>query len=351
MACTFDESCNGMENYQQKFLLSLLAYAVQRGIPAKKLCEQSGIDLAALQKQQQLPGPELINSLWKHSAYLTGDQLFGLHFGESMQLAALGVVGQIIQTSNTVGEALSFAGSLTPLITDMFDMKVQPARQQVTIHLLYDKEKAARFPYTFRQMAGYLVSFTVQELDGLMLERIEPITVRLPYSPTDLREYERVLRCPVRRSNGDISLELKKSWLDKPVLTGNYELQQHLLQKVEYLRGGIGNGSLFRHRIQSYLLTNSYMYTLSQEAVASNFNISTRSLQRKLKEEGVTYLEIVDEVRKTLALNYLKSKTCQVKDIAWMLGYNEKSAFIRAFKRWTDQTPSAWQESMNKRKK
>lgn len=340
-----------MENYQQRFLLALLAYGVQRGLPAKKLCELAGIKLQALQKHPMSPGAAAVNSLWKNAVHQSNDPLFGLHFGESMQLAALGVIGQIVQSSNTVGEALTQAGSLTPLITDQFHMKVQPSRQQVTIHLLYNQERASLFPYTFRHMAEYLVAFIVQEMDGLMLDRIEPVTVRLPYQVTDLREYERILRAPVRRSTGEISIELKKSWLDQPVLTANYELQQYLLQKVEQLHKASRNSNLMHDRIYNYLLTNSYMYTLSQEAVAANFNISTRSLQRKLQEEGITYLQIVEEVRKSLAMNYLSQGHYQVKDIAYILGYNDQSAFIRAFKRWTNTTPSGYQQAALKKKK
>ena len=81
---------------------------------------------------------------------------------------------------------------------------------------------------------------------------------------------------------------------------------------------------------------------MSLEAVASNFNMSFRSLQRRLKEEGITFLEIVEKVRKNLAIHYLSSEQLQIKDIAYTLGYNEPSAFLRAFKRWTGETPTSY---------
>lgn len=337
-------------DYQKQFILALLGYAVQRGVPAQRLCELSGIDLTALQKNTKtVIGPGQLNSLWKNACHLTNDHLFGLHFGESMQLAALGVIGQIVQTSNTVGEALTNAGALTPLITDLFDMKVHRAKQSFTIHFLYRKEKANAFPFTFRCMADYLIVFVVHELDGLLLERIEPKAVHLPYTITDTWEYARVLRCSTRTTTGELSMEFANKYLQEPVLSANYELQQLLLQKVNGFMKGNGNDSRLRIRIFNYLLTNSYLYASSQEAVAANFNISTRSLQRKLKEEGITYLQIVEEVRKTLAINYLTNENYSVKDIAYILGYNEQSAFLRAFKRWTNKTPSEYQRARKKK--
>jgi AraC-like DNA-binding protein len=91
-------------------------------------------------------------------------------------------------------------------------------------------------------------------------------------------------------------------------------------------------------RIYNYLLANSYLQALTLDSVAANFNLSNRSLQRKLKEEGVTYQQIVEEVRRKLAINYLTSNY-SIKDISHILGYNEQSAFVRAFKRWTNKTP------------
>lgn len=81
---------------------------------------------------------------------------------------------------------------------------------------------------------------------------------------------------------------------------------------------------------------------MSIEAVAGNFNMSVRTLQRKLKEEGISYLVIVEEVRKTLAIHYIENSSSSVKEIAAIIGYSEPSAFVRAFKKWTGITPSAY---------
>lgn len=67
---------------------------------------------------------EQFNNLWLVASKLCHDELFGLHFGESLQLAALGLVGEIIKTSETVGQAISVSASLTPLITDAITMEV-----------------------------------------------------------------------------------------------------------------------------------------------------------------------------------------------------------------------------------
>src|SRR6188508_2668893 len=153
-----------MQDFQKQFVLALLGYAVQRNVDPQRLCSLSGIEYKSL---IQRTGGHLtaaqINSLWKNASHLCSDPLFGLHFGESMQLAALGVIGQIVQTSNNVGEALNNACALTHLITDMFEMRVQRSKNDFKIMVQFDKEKALDYPFSYRQMADYLMVFVVHE--------------------------------------------------------------------------------------------------------------------------------------------------------------------------------------------
>lgn len=329
-----------MNDFQKQFILALLAYAAKRGLIPQDLCRLSGIDYKALTKSSKLVVTNLqTENLWKNLSHLANDPLFGLHFGESMQLAALGVVGQIVQTSSMVGEALTNAGALVPLITDMFTLQLEHEEKSFTIHLIADKGKAVDYPFTYRHMADYLAVFIVHELDGLLLEKIQPLSVHFPYSIADHPEYARIFRCPVHKKATGIAIEVSSKYLAHTIISGNYELQNYLLQKINFLLKDAKAEGTLQTKIFNYLLTNSYLYAMSLEAVAANFNISPRSLQRKLKEEGVSFIQIVDEVRRKLAVHYLSSGAYQVKDVAYILGYNEQSAFIRAFRRWTGKTP------------
>jgi AraC-like DNA-binding protein len=120
-------------------------------------------------------------------------------------------------------------------------------------------------------------------------------------------------------------------------------LQKFYLEKVSVYKDDNARAISFQVKILDYLMKNSYLGILSLEDVASNFNVTTRSLQRRLQEEGVTFQQLADSVRKSLALHYMESGKYQIKEISNMLGYNELSAFSRAFKRWTGKTPVIYQ--------
>src|SRR5688500_12463925 len=96
-----------MEEQRHSLLMTLLAYAVQRGVAPEAITRAAHVDLSAMQNGTATITSRQYDDLWFHAAQLCQDPLFGLHFGESIQLTALGIVGQIIQTSRTVGEALT----------------------------------------------------------------------------------------------------------------------------------------------------------------------------------------------------------------------------------------------------
>lgn len=332
----------GMHTYQHQFISALLAYAAQRGISPQRLCDGSAIDFTGLQKQNSPLSPEQINSLWKNAAQLTDDPCFGLHFGESMQLAALGLIGQIIATSNTVGEALTHAGRMVHLITDMFGIQTEKEETTLTIAFIADAERSKAYPYTFRHMGDYLLGFVLHELDGLLLKKLIPKLVQLSDNFADTSEYERIFRCPIQANSQRLAIAIDSHYAALPIITANYDMQKILHGHIHTLLKTPSSEPVFGDKIYTYLMANSYLCTQSLEAVAANFNMSSRSLQRRLKEEGITFLEIVEEVRKNLAIHYLKSEHYQIKDIAYTLGYNETSAFLKAFKRWTGKTPTLY---------
>jgi AraC-like DNA-binding protein len=74
--------------------------------------------------------------------------------------------------------------------------------------------------------------------------------------------------------------------------------------------------------------------------VARNLGMSKRTLARKLSDEGLNFTEILQQLRRDLAVRYLGDRKLHVSKIAWLLGFNEVSAFTHTFKRWTGRTPS-----------
>ena len=74
--------------------------------------------------------------------------------------------------------------------------------------------------------------------------------------------------------------------------------------------------------------------------VAGSLGMSQRTLARKLSDEGLNFTEILQQLRRDLAVRYLDDHKLHISKIAWLLGFNEVSSFTHTFKRWTGKTPS-----------
>ncbi|MCK8495238.1 AraC family transcriptional regulator [Spirosoma sp. RP8] len=332
-----------MKEYQLQFVYSLLAYAVQKDISPERLCKLSGLDWEVIRRRGKVAiTSKQVNDLWMNASHLSNHPLFGLHLGESMQLAALGIVGQIVQNSRTMGEALTHAAEFLHLVTDLFAMGISQGNEQFMVRFIPDTDKAQDYPFGFRHLIDLSLAFVMHELDGLVLARLKPQRVVLPYPTAELAEYERVLRCQLIEKADQYVLAFDDRYQNEPILTANYELQSVLLQQASAMSETLADRQPLKERIYTYLLANAYLGIPTLEGIAANFNTSARSLQRKLQEEGVTYQQLADSIRKSLAVHYLESGKYLIKEVSYILGYSELSAFTRAFKRWTGTTPVSY---------
>jgi len=332
-----------MEDQVKKMVLSMLAYAVQRDLSPEVLCRLSNVTVTELKEGKVPLSAKQLNDVWLNAVHLTKDECFGLHFGESLQLSALGIVGEIIKTSATVGAALTIAASLTPLITNAFCLVLVEEENTFTVRFVPQLEGWEKSP-PLLQTLDFLMVFVIHELDGLLLKKVKPISVQYTTNPNHQNEYERVMRCRPDFNQVENAITFDLAYWNEPILSANFELQRMLVEKIKPFAGMISGAMTLQTRIYNYLMSNAYLGIISQEQIASNFNISTRTLQRKLKEEGVSFQELADDARKVLAINYLKSGSYPLKQISHMLGYNEVSAFSRTFKRWTGTTPAVYQQ-------
>ena len=326
-------------DYKRTFLQALFLYAEQQNANIDQVASLAGFkneDLFST-KAFSIDNKQL-EVLWTNLIKNTGDELIGLRFGATMQTAALNVVGQIIQTSNTVKSALEQAGSLIHLFTDIYSMQLIDNGDSFSIVFTSDK-KFQSYPNTLNQMGDFLMAFTLHELDGLLLKTLRPLKAQMPTYKEELQPtYEEILNCPIIKED-TYTLVFDKKYLDTRIITGNYDLQKLLLKHITSTENSYKGKGEFSASVFNFLKANSYLFSVSIEFVASNFNMSVRTLQRRLKQEDASYIQIVEEVKKSLAIHYVQNGNSSVKEIAHILGYSRTSGFVKAFKRWTGKSP------------
>jgi AraC-like DNA-binding protein len=169
-----------------------------------------------------------------------------------------------------------------------------------------------------------------------------PRRVRLPYrseAPEDaLRE---AMNCPVEGGASHLALEFDASAAAKPVLTGNPDLAAEADRMAARYLQTVEPGSTAA-RVRQLLLKAMPSGELDQQQLARTLNQSASTLQRRLREEGTSFQQVLDATRRDLALDYLQTGTHSLADIAFLLGFSDQSNFTRAFRRWTGKTPKQY---------
>ena len=127
-----------------------------------------------------------------------------------------------------------------------------------------------------------------------------------------------------------------------PLIHSDTYLNDLLLKYCEAaLADRRGDTSPLRTRVENAISSMLPHGRVLVEDVARSLGMSERTLARKLSDEGLNFTEILQQLRRDLAVRYLDDRKLHVSKIAWLLGFHEVSAFTHAFKRWTGKTPSA----------
>jgi AraC-like DNA-binding protein len=133
---------------------------------------------------------------------------------------------------------------------------------------------------------------------------------------------------------------LSDSMISLPVVRQDTHLNTLLRQYAEEaLARRRGQRASVRSEVERILAQLLPHGTSGLSEVAGRLGMSSRTLQRRLRDEGVAYAKILDQLRNALARRYLSDLALQVSEIAWLLGYREVSSFTHAFRKWSKMTP------------
>lgn len=177
---------------------------------------------------------------------------------------------------------------------------------------------------------------------------LTPAAVDIEFPPPAYAErYEATLRCPVRFNQGRNALILKAEDLDRPLLQSNRVAYAEGRRLCEQQLARINRTLGFLDQVADAISPLLNTPDLTIHAVAARMDLPVWTLQRKLKENGTTFTQLLDNTRRELALIYLRDDRYTIGEIAYLLGFSYPNAFQRAFKRWTKQAPGDYRRQLD----
>lgn len=193
------------------------------------------------------------------------------------------------------------------------------------------------------QISDGALAVTVNALRALSISEWDPTEVLLPRAePADPRPYLRHFRAPVRFDQESASIVLRAEDLKRAVAGADLVLRALLEERIERVKDT--QGSEFIDDIRRLLRTRLTGYNCSSDDIAHLLAMHRRTLSRRLKDGGMGYRAISNEIRFEIARQLLTDTQVPLAQIAAALGYSEAGAFTRAFRRWSGRTPTSWRD-------
>ncbi len=200
----------------------------------------------------------------------------------------------------------------------------------------------------YHRRTEFLLFAGVARMRALTQVNVRPIQMRFQHEVgRHAAAYEKIGGFPVEFGTERLEIILSLESLDLPVPTYDPSLREHLLEYGERLLAERYSARPKSRALVEGLVTRCMPGCIPNvENVAAELGFSTRTLARRLTDEGTTYREIVDDLRCDLAQTFIKNGM-NLSEISYSLGYADQAAFSTAFKRWTGQSPSAFRDRVD----
>ena len=327
----------------------IIKTAEAAGVSPEELCRSVKLDLSALEDaDNQIPFRQLV-ALSESAARLTGDDAFGLHVGEQTNVKMYGVLGYVTLHSQTFGEAFRRLIRYQQIRTNAVRFSLETIGSNA--HLTYIYQTTGISPRNRRQESEEMMSTIIKIGRDLTGADWTPLEVHFEHAPPEnISEHKRIFRAPVRFNKPLTKLIFDSSVLSLPIAEADLTLGSLLERQVkDLLAKSPRHETTFVNQIQQLIKENLRGGELRINAVCRKSGISSRTLQRRLKEAGTSYQELLEKTQREMSEFYLQKPDIAICEVAYLLGFSQSSTFHRAFRRWTGLTPKAFRQNQQDR--
>lgn len=282
-----------------------------------------------------------IVELLEIAAKESGDPNIGLRLGSQSLSTDFGVFGQALRSMETIGELGKWGEEFSSVHQQSLTVKTEVNEDYLFLsYQISDPSIIER-----RQDAEFSIGFVFNMLKEIAEQ--PPILKRVDFehiAPADLSLYQEVFDCSIHFNQPTNRLIFSADSQYIAIKTRNRVLLQALQPYLEEQRKLRSESSDFLTQINQIIAKQLCSGAITLPCVAGIMAVSPRTLQRRLSEHNIQFADLVEDLRKSMALFYVKRQDVSLTEVALMLGYSETSSFSRAFKRWTGVSPRQYKQ-------
>ncbi len=321
----------------------ILFTAQQKGADYDLLCQKLGLESSVLQNPDgRLPIPQ-VQKLWKEAVEMTGDEHLALHLGESINTIGVGILAYVMMHCPTFGKALEKLCQYQDIVCDGSKTTMTIKDDLVYLELTQISDEILYPHFAFEsELSIYYAA--AKNMIGAFLP-LKSIHFNYPQY-ADIQEYKRIFQTEnVVFESSFTGMIFEEKYLKIPILNSNPSLFSLFEIHAKDILNSLKSNTSIADKVKKEIVLELKGEEPTLSNISRKLGIGVRSIQLKLKEEGVTFQQLLEEIRKNLATKHLREDKLSTTDIAYLLGYSEPSVFQRSFKKWTGQTPSFYRKS------
>jgi len=331
-----EQSLTIAAGYVNRLFKSLIDW----GVTEEQIFAVSNLKKSHLENPDDRISVEKYVKLGRMAPELTQLPEIGLILGQRAVFESIGIVFQLAINCKTVRESLLHVARYSNLGNEVFEAGFNEGNEFAEW-----SEQCINSRYLCISLIEFENCQKLRICKAVLGEDFRPVQMKFQHSPPDyVDKYHRVFRVPLLFEQEKSAIVFRKEYLDMPNPNPQPYVKGLLGRHADTLQKEIEKTKLFQDKVRKIVLRRLESGSANLEVIAKELNVSSRSIYRKLRSENISYKDLLSEVRKQLAQDYLREKSFTINDISSRLGFSESSAFHRAFKRWFGTNPGQYHQ-------
>ncbi|MCA8953192.1 MAG: AraC family transcriptional regulator [Planctomycetes bacterium] len=315
----------------------LLQLLEDRGVRPRVLAARAGLPRGFFAQGRVLVTTRELFAVWRAVGELSVDPAIGLEIGAEPRLERYDAVAIAAVCSRSFRDALDRMARFKQLLCPE-ELRIEIEGDEAAVEFVFlaatDEQPEVLVDLCFARIFAIARRGNDRITKALRVELERPVRERALL--------ERHFGCRVRFGSERNALIFRKSDLDLPFVTHNRELLQVVLGHLEKELEGRSRGQGIGDQVNVALKRSLAGRRPTLAEVAEDLGMSTRTLQRRLGDAGLSFQQQVEQARRELAHHYLGETEVELKQAAYLLGYEDANSFFRAFQAWEGTTPGDW---------
>jgi AraC-like DNA-binding protein len=314
------------------------------GVRASAVLRRAGLPQGFIDQPRALLKTEELFALWRAIGEVSTNPAIGLLLGTESKIERFHPIGLAALSSENFGSAMDQMARYKQL-TCPEDILQEKDDEKWSIQFRWLLADEAEPPVLIECCFAWVLSIARHGTGT----RLSPLRVEFVQSRPHVKTIERHFACPVVCGAPRNAIVFRAADAERPFVTRNAELLGMLAPQFEAELKQENDDENFAERVRGAIQRKLTGRRPTIEDIADALHVSSRTLQRRLQDEGSSFQRALEQARHHLARHYLNNSALELNEAAYLLGYEDANSFVRAFRTWEGVPPARWREEQRAR--